>query len=69
MTGNLSTKEINYIRDHMSWELLQAKKCRSYAEGAAPEHAGLFNQLGNTHTQNYRQLLKYMENAMGGVLH
>lgn len=66
----LSTKELNYIRDQMSFELLQSKKCREYAEQAMGDHQALFHQIGDLHRQNYESLLGYVQNASpGGVIH
>lgn len=40
---NLSTKEVNYIKDLLSWELLTSKKCFQYAnQETNPAHKKYF---------------------------
>jgi hypothetical protein len=69
---NLSTKELNYIKDFLTWELLMAKKCKQYADQETiPGFAGSFNQAGQLHQQNYMNLVTYLENInpnKGGMM-
>lgn len=69
---NLSTKELNYIKDFLSWELLMAKKCNQYAyQEVDPMFKGVFEQAGQTHQQNYVKLVGYLEqvkNNQGGMV-
>jgi hypothetical protein len=59
--AQLSTKDFNYLKDHLSWELLAAKKCAHYAaECQDPQIAHLINQVGQMHERHYNALLQYM---------
>lgn len=47
---NLANKELNYIKDFLSWELLLAKKCRQYAsQEPTPGFQQVFDQAGQVH--------------------
>lgn len=59
--SQLSTKDFNYLKDHMSWELLAAKKCFHYAQEAEnPQVADLLNQVGRMHERHFDTLLQYV---------
>ncbi|OPZ93332.1 MAG: hypothetical protein BWY74_01171 [Firmicutes bacterium ADurb.Bin419] len=59
---NLSTKEVNYIKDLLSWELLTTKKCFHYAnQETNSEHKKVFAGLASMHQQNYLGLLVYVD--------
>jgi hypothetical protein len=70
---NLSTKEVNYIKDLMSWELLSTKKCFQYAhQESDPEFQKIFFDTANMHQQNYLSLLNYVDQIIqrqGGQSH
>lgn len=70
---NLSAKELGYINDFLSWELLSCKKCYQYAnQETNPDHQKMFFNAANTHQQNYNNLLSYVEQvnkSIGGQLH
>ncbi len=59
---HLSSKELNYIKDLLSWELLSVKKCYSYAsdEGNTEDQKAFFDAVG-IHRQNYMNLLNYIQ--------
>ncbi|MGB8956322.1 MAG: hypothetical protein WCC10_13195 [Tumebacillaceae bacterium] len=60
MYSQLSTKDFNYIKDHLSWELLAAKKCAHYASECQDQQiAQLINQVGHMHERHYNALLQY----------
>ncbi|NPV70211.1 MAG: hypothetical protein HPY55_06150 [Firmicutes bacterium] len=43
----ISTRELNYVRNHLSWELLMAKKCREHAANIVePKYQQLVNDIG-----------------------
>lgn len=57
----LTTKDVAYIKDAMSWELLAAKKCAHWA-GIAKEQ-DIINQLdkaGKMHERHYQLLLSHL---------
>jgi len=59
---NLSTKEVNYIKDLLSWELLTTKKCFQYAnQEVNSTHQKVFFDTANMHQQNYLSLLNYVD--------
>lgn len=59
---NLSTKEVNYIKDLLSWELLTSKKCFQYAsQETNPAHKKVFDDTAKMHQQNYLGLLGYVD--------
>lgn len=58
---NISTKELNYINDYLSWELLSAKKCFQYAnQETNSTHKQMFFDAAGTHQQNYIDILNYI---------
>lgn len=67
----LSVKELDYIKDFLSWELLMAKKCSEYAgKEVDPNFKGVFNNAGQVHQQNYQNLLSYLQqqSSQGGMV-
>ena len=63
----VSTKELNYVRDHLSWELLATKTCHDAAKNTSEqEFKRLFDEAGNVHQRNYEKLLGYLETAQKG---
>lgn len=70
---NLSSKELHYISDILSWELLSAKKCYQYIqqEPGAPQ-TNSFSEAARIHVQNYNDMLSYLtqvKNSQGGGQH
>ncbi|NLM20729.1 MAG: hypothetical protein GX207_03155 [Peptococcaceae bacterium] len=58
----LSVKELNYIKDFLSWELLMTKKCAHYAQQEVdPNFKGVFENARQVHQQNYDSLLSYLQ--------
>ena len=57
----LSTKEFNYVKDHLSWELLMAKKYNEYAQQTQDSQLKqIIEQIGKKHQNNYNTLLNYL---------
>lgn len=57
----LTEKDLAYLKDSMSWELLAAKKAYQYAhQTLEPECRQLMFQVAQTHQQNMEQLLNYL---------
>ncbi|NJD01727.1 MAG: hypothetical protein FIA99_03830 [Ruminiclostridium sp.] len=69
---NLSTKEVNYIKDLLSWELLTIKKCFQYTnQEANPMRKQIYSNEVSVHKQNYLDLLNYTNqiiNRQGGQM-
>ncbi|MDF2668772.1 MAG: hypothetical protein K0R67_1078 [Paenibacillus sp.] len=57
----LSDKELNYVRDFLSWELLAVKKCEDAAQACVdPQIQSQIRQTGKKHEQHYNQLLTHL---------
>ena len=67
---NISSKELNYMNDLLSWELLSAKKCFQYAnQETGTTHQQVFFDTAQMHQQNYNNILNYLNqvnNEQGG---
>ncbi|MDW7651419.1 MAG: hypothetical protein SCK29_03780 [Bacillota bacterium] len=58
---NLSTKEVNYLKDHLSWELMAAKKCYNHAQDATDQqYSKLLDDIGRVHQENFVDILNYV---------
>ena len=58
---NISTKEVNYLKDHLSWELAAAKKCYNYAQDMQDQKLSqLLDGIGRIHQENFVDLLSYV---------
>jgi hypothetical protein len=68
----ITTKDLQYLRDMMSWELLAAKKCSHFAsECTDPNLRQAIDKVGQMHLRHYALLLKHCQHnnnqAMAGV--
>ncbi|HBQ65074.1 MAG TPA: hypothetical protein DD727_09205 [Clostridiales bacterium] len=62
---NLSTKEVNYVKDILSWELLSSKKCFSFAnQEKEPNRQKLHFDVARAHQTNYVNLLNYLSQTV-----
>jgi len=63
----LSDKELLYVKDFLSWELLAIKKF-SAAAGACqdPNLRTLLDAAGKRHQQHYNMLLSHLQRHAGG---
>ncbi len=70
---NISQKELNYIRDFLSWEMLSAKKCYQYGhQETNPSVQQIFFDAAHMHEQNYYSVLNYtdqLKKVQGGQVH
>ena len=58
----ITTKDLAYIKDALSWELLAAKKCNLYSQMAQdPEIAGRLTAIGQVHERHYQLLLSQLD--------
>ena len=54
-------KELNYLKDFMSWELLAMKKCAAMAQMCSDTHVkDLLIATGQAHEKHYRTLLQQL---------
>ena len=59
----ITTKDYQYLKDQLSWELLAMKKCRHYAqESTNPEIKQAIDKAGQMHQRHYQLLLKHLQN-------
>jgi hypothetical protein len=55
-------KELSYIKDYLSWELLAMKKCSDAANACTdPEIQNLIRQVGRKHEQHYEMVLSHLQ--------
>ncbi|MBX6354155.1 MAG: spore coat protein [Thermoflavifilum sp.] len=59
----ITTKDLQYLRDMMSWELLAAKKCSHFAsECTDPQLRTVIDKVGQMHLRHYALMLKHCKN-------
>lgn len=59
---DISTKELNYVKDFLSWELYMAKICKQYAEQVTDQSfSGMLDKAGQVHQQNYDEMFGYLQ--------
>ncbi|WP_054951365.1 hypothetical protein [Numidum massiliense] len=57
----LSSKDLHYVKDQLSWELLAMKKCHHYAgECQDQEIQKQLEQVGRMHQAHYEMLLNHL---------
>lgn len=57
----LTEKDLAYVKDHMSWELVACKKAYQYAhQTLEPECRQLMFQVAETHQRNWEQLVQHL---------
>ncbi|MBA4493709.1 hypothetical protein ACFO25_04860 [Paenactinomyces guangxiensis] len=62
----ISSKDLNYLVDELSWELLAMKKCYHYArECQDPQIAQMIDRVGQMHQQHYETILSQLQSASG----
>jgi len=58
----ITEKDLSYIKDQMSWELLAAKKAYQYAHQTTdPECRTLMFQVAEQHQRNLERVLQHLE--------
>lgn len=58
----LTQKDLAYLKDQMSWELLATKKAFQYAhQTMEPECQKLMHQIGEKHQRNLERLLSHLQ--------
>lgn len=57
----LSDKELHYLKDFLSWELLAMKKCKDAADACTdPQIRSLLEQTGKKHIAHYETVLSLL---------
>ncbi|RAV04555.1 hypothetical protein [Paenibacillus sp. YN15] len=58
----IGEKELLYIKDYLSWELLAVKKCEDTANTMeCPQLSQLVRDLGKKHQQHYNTILSQLQ--------
>jgi hypothetical protein len=67
----ITSKDLAYLKDAMSWELLAMKKCHHFASHCQdPEIKNQLEGTGQMHQKHYDRLLQYVQsNPNQGYLH
>ncbi len=67
-SGQISTKDLAYLQDQLSWELLAIKKYQEYSvQCQDSDLKTLCQQNGQKHQQAYQDLLKCLGQATQGA--
>lgn len=60
----ITTKDLLYLTDELSWELLAMKKSHHFSrECQDPEVKDLLDKTGQMHQRHYEALLAFLESA------
>lgn len=58
----IADKELHYVKDYLSWELLAMKKCNDAANQVQdPQLAQLARQIGQKHQDHYNTILNQLK--------
>jgi hypothetical protein len=58
----ITTKDLAYLKDALSWELLAMKKCHHFAAHCSDQEIqNQLNGVGQMHQEHYNQLLQYVQ--------
>ncbi len=56
------SKDLNYLKDALTWELTAMKKCNYFAQQADNERIKqALDRAGNMHQKHYRMLLNHVD--------
>jgi hypothetical protein len=59
----MTTKDMHYVKDQMSWLLLAMKKCSHFAQECTdPQIKQLIDKAGQMHQRHYNTLLGHCQN-------
>jgi rubrerythrin len=66
MSMQITAKDLSYLSDEMSWELIAMKKYHHYAQEVQdPELQAAINKIGAMHQNHYQALLQHLQSANG----
>jgi hypothetical protein len=58
----ITTKDLSYLKDALSWELLAMKKCHHFASHCTDQEIqNQLNGVGQMHQKHYDRLLQYVQ--------
>jgi len=59
--SSVSTKELHFLEEFLSWELYMAKTCHRYSSQFSDRNWGaLIDEAGRVHQQNFQDLYRYL---------
>lgn len=59
----ITTKDLSYLQDQMSWQLDAMKKCAHFAQECSDQDIKrAIEQAGQMHQRHYQMLLKHCQN-------
>jgi hypothetical protein len=62
----ISSKDLSYLSDEMSWQLLTFKKCHHYAgEIQDQQIKSAIDKIGAMHQMQYEELLQCLQSSSG----
>lgn len=65
----ITTKDLAYLSDHLSWQLNAVKKYHHYAnECTDPDVRNMLNQAGQMHLRHYQLLLNHCQHNNNQVM-
>ncbi|EJL38919.1 hypothetical protein BAG01nite_30200 [Brevibacillus agri] len=65
----ITTKDLSYLKDALSWELLAFKKLHFFAQQATdPDVKQCLEKTGRMHQQHYEKLLSHLQNNNTAVM-
>ena len=60
--ADISTKELNYMKDFLSWELYMSKLCHQYTSQSTDQNfSSMMEEAGQIHQQNFSDIFSYLE--------
>ncbi|MFW6030860.1 MAG: ferritin-like domain-containing protein [Halanaerobiales bacterium] len=60
----VTTKDLSYIKDALSWELLAVKKCHHFVQECNDNQIKqTIEQIGRMHQNHYQKLLNHLETS------
>lgn len=66
----ITTKDLAYLKDAMSWELIAMKKCNKFSQEASSEKIkNALNESGKMHQKHYQTLLNHVNNKKAKKVH
>ena len=65
----ITSKDLSYLKDALSWELIAFKKLHAFAQQATdPEVKQALEKAGQMHQQHYQKLLTHLQNNNTAVM-
>lgn len=65
----ITSKDLSYLKDALSWELIAFKKLHAFAQQATdPQVKQALEKAGQMHQQHYQKLLTHLQNNNTAVM-